>query len=72
MNEIREIVASELAHIAAKMPYAAESDARQTWGYLVERFGFPALIVETGMTGPNTLLERAIEVRAAAERVATQ
>lgn len=70
-NVVREVTASEILHLASKMPYAHYEDARRSWDYLVDRFTFWGFIKVTGITGPEMLADRAITVRAAAENAAT-
>lgn len=68
---IYEVTATEILHMASKMPYASDEDARNIYDYLSDRFGFWPFRNATGITGPETLIERAIPLRAAAQASAT-
>jgi hypothetical protein len=70
INVIVEVTATEILHLASKMPYASDEDARTSYDYLSNRFGFWPFCNTTGIKGPETLIERAIKIRAAAEEVA--
>ena len=71
-NVVRETTATELAHIASKMPYASDDDAQAVYDYLSNRFTFWGFRNATGIKSPEMLIERAIIVRAAAENAARQ
>jgi hypothetical protein len=67
---VLETTATELAHLASKMPYMSDDDAFAVWEYLQNRFN-NGLRLATGIKSPTILIERAIAVRAAAENAAT-
>jgi hypothetical protein len=67
---IREVTATEILHLASKMPYAADEDARNSYDYLSDRFGFWPFRNATAIEGPEVLMERSLMIRAAAENAA--
>ena len=71
VNVVLEVTTTEILHLASKMPYAADEDAQRSYDYLSNRFGFWAFRNATGIKGPETLIERAIPLRAAAQLAAT-
>jgi len=68
---IREVTATEILHLASKMPYAADEDALNSYEYLSNRFGFWPFRNATAITGPEILMQRSLTIRAAAEIAAT-
>lgn len=71
VDVVLEVTATEILHLASKMPFAHYEDARRSYDYLSDRFGFWPFRKSTGINGPEELADRAITVRAAAENAAT-
>jgi hypothetical protein len=64
---VLEVTATQILHLASKMPYAADEDALNSYEYLSNRFGFWAFRNVTAIKGPEVLMERSLMIRAAAE-----
>jgi hypothetical protein len=68
-QSVREEIASSLCRLAAFMPYCTDQQAGEEWVSLGHRSSFVEVMRISGITTWQELLDRALQVRAAAEEV---